>query len=135
MRLFQHHVTIRTQYASRALYSIFSPSCSPKQGWKYVLNAFCRFKTINLSFIPMVSHPRQKSTFYFQHNFLFSTQLFIFNTTFYFQHNFLFSTQLFIFNTTFYFQHNFFYPTAIHSCHVSRARTFFEKSCKNVVKL
>ena len=86
------------------------------------------------------------TTFYFQHNFLFSTQLFIFNTTFYFQHNFLFSTQLFIFNTTFYFQHNFlfstqlfifnfFYPTAIHSCHVSRARTFFEKSCKNVVKL
>ena len=75
------------------------------------------------------------TTFYFQHNFLFSTQLFNFNTTFYFQHNFLFSTQLFIFNTTFYFQHNFFYPTAIHSCHVSRARTFFEKSCKNVVKL
>ena len=75
------------------------------------------------------------TTFCFQHNFLFSTQLFIFNTTFYFQHNFLFSTQLFIFNTTFYFQHNFFYPTAIHSCHVSRARTFFEKSCKNVVKL
>ena len=54
MRLFQHHVTIRTQYASRALYSIFSPSCSPKQGWKYVLNAFCRFKTLNLSFIPSV---------------------------------------------------------------------------------
>jgi hypothetical protein len=114
----------------------------------------------------MVSHPRQKSTFYFQHNFfncnttfcfqhnfLFSTQLFIFKITFYFQHNFLFSTQLFIFNTTFLicnttfcFQHNFlfstqlfifnfFSPTAIHSCHVSRARTFFEKSCKNVVKL
>jgi hypothetical protein len=71
----------------------------------------------------------------FNTTFLIATQLFVFNTTFYFQHNFLFSTQLFIFNTTFYFQHNFFYPTAIHSCHVSRARTFFEKSCKNVVKL
>ena len=110
----------------------------------------------------MVSHPRQKSTFYFHHNFLFATQLFVhnmvifnttfriatsfslydflfptqlfvFNTTFYFQHNFLFSTQLFVFNTTFCLQHNFlfsrqlfifnfFYPTAIHSCHVSRAR-------------
>ena len=42
-------------YENGALYSIFSPSCSPKQGWKYVLiNAFCRFKTLNLSFIPSV---------------------------------------------------------------------------------
>jgi hypothetical protein len=61
----------------------------------------------------MVSHPRQKSTFYIHNNFLFSTQLFIFNTTFYFQHNFLFSTQLFIFNTTFFFQHNFLFSTQL----------------------
>ena len=68
-------------------------------------------------------------------NFLFSTLLYIFNTTF------LIATQLFVFNTTFYFQHNFLFSTQlflsnrIYSCHVSRARTFFEKSCKNVVKL
>jgi hypothetical protein len=73
----------------------------------------------------MVSHPHQKSTFYIHNNFLFSTQLFIFNTTFYFQHNFLFSTQLFIFNTTFFstqlfifnttffFQHNFLFSTQL----------------------
>ena len=64
----------------------------------------------------MVSHPRQKSTFYIHNNFLFSTQLFIFNTTFYFQHNFLFSTQLFIFNTTFFSNRN---PLIYHG---SRAR-------------
>ena len=63
--------------------------------------------------ISMVSHPRQKSTFYFQHHYIFSTQLFVFNTTFYFQNNFLFSTQLFIFNTTFYSQHNFLFSTQL----------------------